>query len=40
MNIEILDLCSLFFNAGMAMSGTFILGFALGLFVMGYLRRR
>lgn len=39
MNTEILELCRLFFQAGIGLGGAFILGFALGLFVMGYLSR-
>jgi len=40
MNTDILDLCRLFFQAGIGLGGAFILGFALGLLVMEYLRRR
>ncbi len=40
MNIQIVDLFHLFWQAGLAVSFAFILGFALGLWVMSYLHRR
>ena len=35
-----LDLCRLFFEAGLAVGLSFILGIAVGLAVISYLRRR